>query len=128
MKRMVKATSYNDLPNDWEDVRQIIEWKGHQNKYRFAGKVSKSRGAQIGQISKIAPYDDADYVWALIRGNGLVEFIQDGKILDRMQLSDYLDWEEDFESPEEFMDADIDSILEVLVEYNSEIKPRIIHN
>lgn len=128
MKRMVKATSYNDLPNDWKDVRQTIEWKGFKNRYTFSGKSSRSRGAQIGQIVKVAPYDDADYVWARIRGNGLVEFIQNGKILDKMQLANYLDWEDDFESPEEFMDADIDSIIEVLVEYNDEIEPRIIHN
>lgn len=131
MKRVIRANNMesNTYPDIWEDVTWKIEWKGFINTYIFKGKANSARGLFIGHVTKVAPYDDAEYYWARVRGNGLVEFIHEGRIVDKLQLPNYLDFEEDYESPAEFFEVEVqDSILEVLVDYNSKIEPRIIHN
>lgn len=76
------------------------------------------------QISKISPYDDAEYVWANVE-NGLVNFILDGKIIDTIKdISN----DDDFEYNFEWQDNIFLTALENLEIYNKDIKPIMIYN
>ena len=94
--------------------------------YRFAGKVDSVRGFMWGEISKIAPYDDAEYVWAKISGNGQVKYIQDGKVIDKAQMWSYED--EDYENVDDYFSDIINEAAKDLVRYNKDIEPRMVHN
>lgn len=80
----------------------------------------------VAQLSKIAPYDDADYVWARIYENKKVDFIKDGHAIDSMQLPRYD--EDDYESVGEYVDDCIDQVVIKLNEFNERIKPIMVHN
>ena len=59
MKRMIRANADNKVPF-------------HNRKYNINIEVvDEKHGFFRGQIIKIAPYDDAEYVWAKIESNGL---------------------------------------------------------
>lgn len=76
------------------------------------------------QVSMIAPYDDADYVWANIK-NGSIFIMKGNKAIDRSYYmnADDMDVEND-----EWCDAIIDQAIDNISEINDKIKPRIIHN
>lgn len=80
----------------------------------------------VASLSKIAPYDDAEYVWARIYENKKVDFIQNGSVIDSMQLPRYD--EENYESVGEYVDDCIDRVVVKLNEFNKKIKPRMVHN
>lgn len=80
----------------------------------------------VASLSKIAPYDDAEYVWARIYENKKVDFIKDGHTIDSIQLPRYD--EDDYESAGEYVDDCIDRVVVELNEFNKTIKPRMAHN
>lgn len=115
MKRVIKATTDT----------QVLNWHGTAKYFVRFDKESSTVDNFVIQISKVSPYDDADYVWAEVnQAQGL--FIQDGKVIDKMMMWTYED--EWFESEDEFFDNVIDTVIYELEEYNSEIDPKIIHN
>lgn len=119
MKRMIKANA------DLEKVYYKLE-KPSLRYYRFSGQVDRKRGLMFGDVQKVAPYDDADYAWAKVHGNGLIEFILKGKIVDRMQTHSYE--EEDYEVVDEYFNDIIESAAEELKKINKDIKPRMMYN
>lgn len=119
MKRVIKA-SYNDL----EKVYFKLEKPSLRN-YRFSGQVDREHGWMYGDIQKLSPYDDADYVWAKVDGNGQFKFIHKGKVIDKMQVH-YYD-EDDYDSVDEYFNDVIESVAEELVSLNKSIEPRMIH-
>ena len=121
MKRYIHANS--DL--SFQDVRvKLVSPNG--NKYTFSGKTEDKHGFVEGQITKISPYDDADYFWAKIANNGQVKFIQKGKVVDKMQLWSYE--EDDYENVEEYFDSLLDETVKELDSMNSKVKPRMMYN
>lgn len=106
-----------------------VYWKLYKpslRDYRFSGQVDPIRGQLFGDVQKIAPYDDADYAWAKVNGNGLIEFIKDGKIVDKMQTHAYE--EEDYEDVNEYFNDIIESAAEELKRINQSIEPRMMYD
>lgn len=89
-------------------------------------------GAFAAQITEIHPYDDADYAWAKIGFNGQVKFIQNGKVIDTMQLPVYEpeDYEEYYPNADvdAYIDDMLDSVAVELLQINKNVKPVMIHN
>ena len=118
MKRVIRAS---------QELKTINEAVSHGRiKYMAHLTEEPKWGFIYGQLTKIAPYDDADYVWARIHRNGLVEYIERGKVAGRMQLWSYE--EEDYENVDEYFDEVIDQIMLDLEEYNEKIEPRMMYN
>ena len=78
------------------------------------------------QLTRISPYDDAEYVWAKIDPNKQVKFIKDGRIIDKMQMDQYD--EDNFETFDEYVDYVLDSVVTELINMNKDIKPVMVHN
>lgn len=76
------------------------------------------------QVSMIAPYDDADYVWANIK-NGSIFIMKGNKAIDK---SYYMDADDMDIENNEWCDAIIDQAIDNILEINDKIEPRIIHN
>lgn len=118
MKRVIKAS---------QELKKINEAVSHGRIQYMAHLTEEPKwGFIYGQLRKIAPYDDADYVWARIHRNGLVEFIKEGKIIDKEQLWSYE--EEDYENVDEYFDEVIDNLILDLEEYNKKIGSRMMYN
>ena len=75
-------------------------------------------------VSEIHPYDDAEYAWAQIE-NGVIKYIQDGKVVDKSYYMTADDW--DIEN-NEWCDSVINEAMDTLNQINSSVQPRIIHN
>ena len=125
MKRMIKSASTADIR---QDERFEFTVPRTRHRYVFRGTIDYTHGWVTGQLTRIAPYDDADYYWAKIGdgGTNFVKFIQDGKIRDRMQYW-YYD-QDDYEDVNEYLSDIMLDMCEQLDHYNDDIKPRIIHN
>jgi len=117
MKRYIKSSLEKVY---WELYKPSLR------NYRFSGQIDPIRGQLFGDVQKIAPYDDADYAWAKVNGNGLIEFIKDGKIVDKMQTHAYE--EEDYEDVNEYFNDIIESVAEELKKINQSIKPRMMYD
>lgn len=76
------------------------------------------------EISVSNPYDDAEYVWAVIK-NGVIKYIKNSKVIDKSYYmnADDIDVEND-----EWCDVVIEQALENLEFYNSKVESRIIHS
>lgn len=76
------------------------------------------------EISVSNPYDDAEYVWAVIK-NGVIKYIKNGKVIDKGYYfnSDDMDVEND-----EWCDTVVEHALENLESFNSNVESRIIHS
>lgn len=100
--------------------------------YYFSGDVDEDRFVFSGQITKLAPYDDAEYFWAKIEPNGQVKYIHDGKIVDKAQLWSYdPDDYEDYGHNEgfyEYLEQVFESVATDLKEFNQNIELRMVHN
>lgn len=110
---------------DLESVRYKLEKPSLRN-YVFSGKIDHVRNLMFGQVTKIAPYDDAEYYWAKVHGNGLIEFIYNGKIKDKMQMNSYD--EDDYESVDDYYNDIIESAAEELKNFNKDIRPRMMYD
>lgn len=80
----------------------------------------------IAQVSKIAAYDDADYVWAKILADKTVKFVRDTKVVGKMQLPEYN--EDEYESIDEYVGDCLDIVALELAEYNKSISPRMMYD
>lgn len=124
MKRIVNASK------DFNS--QLTEYDTYtRNRQKFAIHSNSAYGDPNdfkAQITEIHPYDDADYAWARIGARGAmeVEFIKDGRILEKMQLHYYDD--EDYENLEQYFDDIIDTVCVELRSFNKYVKPKMIHN
>lgn len=120
MKRFIKSGT------DLEEVKFDLTIPRTNHRYFFKGKSDNVRGLMWGQISRIAPYDDADYYWARISGNGQVEFIHAGKVEDKMQMWGYD--EDNYERVGDYFDDIIFEAAKELDQFNDKIKPRMMYN
>lgn len=76
------------------------------------------------QVSKIAPYDDADYAWADIR-NGHIDVIRNGKVVKR---SYYFNADDMDVENTEWCDVIIDEAIDLIAKINKDIEPRMVYN
>lgn len=76
-----------------------------------------------GQVSIIAPYDDADYFWAIFE-NGSVKLIQGTKVKDKMYYMTPDDWDM---TNSEWCQEVVNMIVDALDEKNRNIKSEMIH-
>ena len=117
---------YINSTKDLKDTRYTFTLPQTHNTYTFSGRVDSVRGLMWGQIQRIAPYDDADYYWAKISGNGQVQFIHSGKVIDKMQMWSYE--EDDYESVDDYFNDIINEAAKELDEFNKNIEPRMMDN
>lgn len=122
MRIQIKNSSTPDL----RDVKYDFVIPRTKRRYMFKGKVDSKRGLAWGDISRIAPYDDADYFWAKITGNGQVQFIHNGRVEDKMQMWSYD--EDDYESIDEYFNDIVFEAAKELDHFNDSIKPRMMYN
>lgn len=116
MKRYIRSATQYDHYMSYQHGRQ---------KFSVHYSDPNAAGDMYAQISEIHPYDDAEYAWAKIEGPQ-VRFIKDGKTVDKMTLPAYE--EEEWESLDEFIDAQIDTIASELMQMNKNVKPRMMYN
>lgn len=77
------------------------------------------------QLSKIAPYVEADFVWAKKGLGANVDFIQDGKVIDKMTLWSFEP--DEYESFDEYVNGVFDEVALELEEHNKDVKQTVIH-
>lgn len=77
------------------------------------------------QITKVSPYDDAEYFWAKYEP-GIIQLIQNGRVVHSMSV--YLPKEEDGANFEDWMNDVLIDVLDALEYYNSKIKSVMQHN
>jgi len=120
MIKLIEEDSFNNrLTNSF-----VVE---HGPNIRYMCHIGNDNSPNfIASLSKISPYDDADYVWARIYENKKVEFIKSGKVIDSMQLHYYE--EEDYESLQEYIEDCLDIIVLELHGFNKNIKPVMVYN
>lgn len=94
--------------------------------YRFSGILDYDHNSMEGEITKVAPYDDAEYVWAKIAPNMQVKFIQDGKVIDKMQCHYYEP--DDYDSVDDYFNDIVESVADELNTMNRKISPVMVHN
>ena len=123
MKRVV--TSANNYSSPYTKYNT---YQRGRKRYSVHSNEPTNPSSFKAQIREIHPYDDADYVWARIGARGAVEteFIQNGKIIDRMQMN-YYD-EDYYESVDEYYDDLIDAVCVELSNYNKDIESVMVHN
>lgn len=108
----------------------VVSHNGHRYALRTTGEVSpdddpfKLFRTFQAEISKIAPYDDANYVWAKI-GKGETQYFMEDEFLDRAYYMTPWDW--DLENSE-WVETIIESAILELEEYNKNISPKMVHN
>lgn len=117
MKKYVRASQYNSY---------FTIQHGHKKFSVHINTDGPYPGSFAAQVSEIHPYDDANYAWAKVDFNGQVKFIQDGKIIDKMQLPTYE--EDDYESITDYADDMLDSVAVELSNINKSVDPRMIYN
>ena len=118
MKRMVKAnTQYTDYATIQHGRKRFSVHLNYDGPYE---------GSFAAQITEIHPYDDAEYTWAKIGYNGQVQFIRNGKVVDKMQLPTYES--DDYESIEDYYNDMLDTIAVELINMNRDVEPIMVHN
>lgn len=133
--RAIKASAY-DWTNEKKTNSGKYAWRAEAtmrdtgNRYRvYWGTPKDGIGVNTGfEIDRIAPYDDAAYVWAKMGNDYVVKFCKSGKVIDKMTVAPYEDFPEDWEDKREWMQDTIERTLEELELYNKDIEPKIIHN
>ena len=74
--KLIKEDSFNDKLTD----SFVVE---HGPNIRYMCHIGNEHSPNfVASLSKISPYDDADYVWARIYENKKVEFLKNGKVID----------------------------------------------
>lgn len=77
------------------------------------------------QLYKIASYAEADFVWAKKGLGAYVDFIQSGKVIDKMTLWAFEP--DEYESFNEYVDDVFDAVALELEEYNRDVKQTVSH-
>lgn len=79
------------------------------------------------QLTTVNPYDEAEYVWCKM-DNGIVKFIHNGKVIDKMTLSnplDFIDSEDEdyvYDMVDTWFKETILQCIDYLYDYNKDIK------
>lgn len=112
MKRYIKSSTYkyNGQVIHGGTMRYFVYW--NENPLEF-------------QMTKIAPYDDAEYVWAKYSGGHWCNFYKDGKQIDQITIPLWYQHSEDYEDFDEYLDAIFDIVLLKLEKYNKEINSKV---
>lgn len=120
MIKLIKEDSFNNrLTNSF-----VVE---HGPNIKYMCHIGNEDSPNfVASLSKISPYDDAEYVWARIYENKKVDFIKNGKVIDEMQLS-YYD-EEDYESLYSYIDDCLDIVVLELHDFNKKIKSVMVYD
>ncbi len=129
MKLRINEDSFNSKLTD----SFVVE---HGPRIRYMCHIGNEHSPNfVASLSKISPYDDAEYVWARIYENKKVDFIKNGKVIDSTQLESYEEYYsgEDYESLDEldlqeYINDCLDIVVLELADLNKNIKPVIIHN
>lgn len=120
MKRLVKAAA--------DDFSSKFEVFHGPEKYFCYYNESGLQPTYEAELHKIAPYDDAEYAWARIHYNGLVEFYKAGKLIDKMQLWSFDEDDDYYESFDQYVDDTLDNVVVELINMNKDVKPVMVYN
>lgn len=113
MKRYIKASKYEnheEINHGSYFNRYFVYW--NDNPLEF-------------QMTKIAPYDDADYVWAKYSGGRWVNFYEGKQQIDRVTIPLWDEKSENYEDFNEYLNDVFDRVLLNLEEYNKEIDSKV---
>ena len=129
MVKLLKEDNFNDKLTD----SFVVE---HGPTIRYMCHIGNENSPNfIAQLSKISPYDDADYVWARIYENKKVDFIKNGKVIKSTQLEGYEEYYsgEDYESLDEldlyeYINDCLDIVVLELRDFNKKIKPVMVRD
>lgn len=90
----------------------------------YIGNLSHPERISI-QMTKVAPYDDAEYAWAKVSGTNCT-LIRSGK---RYSTTSVRGWDPDaYEDVNEYLEAVCSQVADILDQENQDIKPRMMHN
>lgn len=117
MKRYIHSTT------DFESRAFGVSTEA-RNKYYFKGDVDTATGFMSGTVTKVSPYDDAEYYWARINSNGVARIMLNGEQIDKIHLWSY---EEDEEDINDYFYNIILAVAEELDEFNKNVKPVMVH-
>lgn len=118
---------YVHASEDIKEVRYSFKVPRTNRTYRFTGKLDKSKGYIWGDIQRIAPYDDADYYWAKISGDGRFKIIHNGKVVDKVHIWAYEDGDYE-EGVDQYLSDVVMEVAKELDVYNDKIQPRMMYN
>ncbi len=113
------------------DHRDIVTYNNHKYAVRYTHVNTSPDSSADGmfdkfkfQISRIAPYDDADYAWCEGQ-QGIVKVYRGNKLISKTfyMNADDMDVENN-----EWCDTVIDQTLSMLEQYNHSIEPKITHS
>ena len=113
MKRMIKASS------------SYTDYFTHECGYnRYSVHIMNGDKPDFSaQVSLIAPYDDADYCWAMILDDKSVLILQDGEVVHQTVLPKYDDF--DYAGIDNYINSCLDYVSLMLERYNKQIESRI---
>lgn len=104
----------------------VIVEHGPNIKYAAHYTIVEGLGRTIEfALTKLAPYVEADFVWARKGLGANVDFIQDGKVIDKMTLWSFEP--EQYESFDEYVNNVFDQVALELEEHNKDVKQTVIH-
>lgn len=111
------------------DARTVVEQNNHEYSVRYNIINTEAPARKMFndfrfQISRIAPYDDAEYAWC--RGEqGVVKCYRSGKLVNK---TFYMDADDMDVENYEWCDEVIENSIKVLEQLNHSIKPKMIYN
>jgi hypothetical protein len=116
---------------------ELASKSGHRYRVDFEPVDPSADDFQIlmslsGQMTRIAPYDDADYYWAKIE-NGDVKVIHDGKVVQTDPISSPADLDitvdgDNYTGIDDWYAMTFEGIMSLLEEYNVDVQPVMVHN
>lgn len=129
MKKWIKSSQTISATTADDYDRYFTYNRGGQ---KFSGYIKYEDDPDNLQftLSEVHPYDDAEYTWAKKDSPVEIKLIKDGHIVGSLKQSalDFPEYdEEDYESPEEYVDTVIDITANVLRQMNRDIEPRMMH-
>ena len=117
MKRIIKAAkkaskyAYNSVIQHGP-IRYFAYW--NEEPFEF-------------QMSKIAPYDDAEYIWAKYKGGRWCNLYEGTKQIDHITIPLWDEKSENYEDFNEYINDVFDRVLLNLEEYNKDVDSKISH-
>ena len=132
MKKMVRSSQNTVKANSYGETRSDKIRIGGKNFRVHTTEYNDSPDSDAIQlyndfaasVSRIAPYDDADYFWAKIE-RGTIKYIRSGKV---KEINYYMNADDMDIENNEWANEIIEQVCVRLNQLNKNIEPRIIHN
>lgn len=114
----------NESDSNAKFTNHFVIKRGNSSYFCYIGNENSPNF--VASLSKIAPYDDADYVWARINDDRQVQYIKNGKEIHEIWLDDFND--ENFPSLRSYIGDCLDIVVDDLIEFNKDIKPIMVYD